>query len=1077
MGAAPGAPGLAVSSPTDPAEREADAVADRVTDADVDASPEGGGLQEGRGAALRPLVSIARSDDGRHIRRQLALGPTSDPLEDEAEEAAASVDRPVEMEGGSEDDDEDQDESEADEGGGEVLAKRAPGAGTPGPSASFQTNLAAAEAAGASLPDGTRDRMERAFGVDFGAVRVHDDERSGSLASSIDSLAFTHGTHVHFAPGQYRPETRDGLHLLAHELAHVVQVGSSAGGPIRRKPAPRPGAGRRGRKIGRLFLFDASGKSFASVKFFDLAEDSIDVPEGVYRVELVTNDEGKRVFRLQDGTELPIVVTLLPKAFLEQMQKAAFMRLRILRPTPGAKGSGDTPAAPEQEGVFGEFDQEGNLILPPGSNVSPVTRPEGEAPAPGEPEKKEKEPGEQEGKKGEQPPQQTAPDADKKGEGGKAKKGGGEGTTTTGSKYGWLGLLPLPQDWIDALEAAFEAFGDSDEWLALLETLKTLAELAKHKDKLASAFSDGEHLAEVILGLENNAAFDTLEAWATKSTPEVETKGRGPGDARLKGIVAIAVKVGHLVRGIRKVLAPVFATRAKLKNLEEGLLELVGELSVVEDLIDAGGNLGGVNPAKVKELITTASSELAGKIDQRIAGIFTALQLKIDAFGEANFVTYEELAQAVTTAALKFIPPPYKLGVKAAQALGVDTAVANNLVTAIIPKAALDGLNSTLRDLTKTITPSTKGAVDTLAKAVGGLTSDLSRELPGFFQSGFAQLSARAGATGPEGAGLGRAERLVRSSGGEPLADPVREDIEQRLGLALDDVTIHRDSAAAAASDEVGANAFTLGSHVFFGAGKFSPESGEGRRLLAHELTHVAQQRDLVNPSIVQGDWKALRARLIRKLGDKLVKHLSGIRKGSKEDLAKASAARDWIADNIDQPLRESDLRDPRIKGVFSVVRGKGGKISLRRRIRFMGKVPGVTVERTKAKGGLGILRVSLLAKAFDPKAPARAALRRSLGNCKPNEQAHHMIPLELEGDDMTKLAIKNGWQMNNGKDNGACLEQHRGSHGEETEFVRQELAAFFRESRGDWARAERPFRTFISKRRAALKARKKRIR
>jgi hypothetical protein len=74
-------------------------------------------------------------------------------------------------------------------------------------------------AVGERLPAAVQNKMERAFGFDFCAVRIYQDDR----AASAGALAFTQGTHLHFAPGQYAPESRAGQAVLGHELAHVVQ--------------------------------------------------------------------------------------------------------------------------------------------------------------------------------------------------------------------------------------------------------------------------------------------------------------------------------------------------------------------------------------------------------------------------------------------------------------------------------------------------------------------------------------------------------------------------------------------------------------------------------------------------------------------------------------------------------------------------------------------------------------------------------------------------------------------------------------------------------------------------------------
>lgn len=72
---------------------------------------------------------------------------------------------------------------------------------------------------GQPLPEGVRAKMESAFGADFSAVRVHE----GTNAQAVGALAYTRGSDIHFAPGQYQPESRRGQELLGHELTHVVQ--------------------------------------------------------------------------------------------------------------------------------------------------------------------------------------------------------------------------------------------------------------------------------------------------------------------------------------------------------------------------------------------------------------------------------------------------------------------------------------------------------------------------------------------------------------------------------------------------------------------------------------------------------------------------------------------------------------------------------------------------------------------------------------------------------------------------------------------------------------------------------------
>ncbi|MFF8968440.1 DUF4157 domain-containing protein [Streptomyces sp. NPDC014995] len=77
----------------------------------------------------------------------------------------------------------------------------------------------------------------------------------------------------------------------------------------------------------------------------------------------------------------------------------------------------------------------------------------------------------------------------------------------------------------------------------------------------------------------------------------------------------------------------------------------------------------------------------------------------------------------------------------------------------------------------------------------------------------------------------------VLRGGGRPLDDSTRTDMEARFGADFSDVRIHNDSAARASAVEVGARAYTSGNHIVIG------DDGADRHTLAHELTHVVQQR------------------------------------------------------------------------------------------------------------------------------------------------------------------------------------------------------------------------------------------
>lgn len=70
------------------------------------------------------------------------------------------------------------------------------------------------------MPDVVKQRMEESFETDFSSVRIHPDS---SKAPEVGALAYTQGSDIHFAPGQFKPDTSAGQQLLGHELTHVIQ--------------------------------------------------------------------------------------------------------------------------------------------------------------------------------------------------------------------------------------------------------------------------------------------------------------------------------------------------------------------------------------------------------------------------------------------------------------------------------------------------------------------------------------------------------------------------------------------------------------------------------------------------------------------------------------------------------------------------------------------------------------------------------------------------------------------------------------------------------------------------------------
>ncbi|HLA20240.1 MAG TPA: DUF4157 domain-containing protein [Pseudolabrys sp.] len=93
----------------------------------------------------------------------------------------------------------------------------------------------------------------------------------------------------------------------------------------------------------------------------------------------------------------------------------------------------------------------------------------------------------------------------------------------------------------------------------------------------------------------------------------------------------------------------------------------------------------------------------------------------------------------------------------------------------------------------------------------------------------------------PKATADGVLQRALQSPAQALAADDQRF-FNARFGADFSGVRIHRDADAAGAAEAFSADAFTIGSHIVFGAGRYAPGDSAGRQLLAHELTHVVQQ-------------------------------------------------------------------------------------------------------------------------------------------------------------------------------------------------------------------------------------------
>lgn len=210
-GGCPACKALSVSPAHDPAEREADRVADQVMRmAEPAVGPGLTALSEHSGAApVQRVCAECEADLNRKPAHETIQRQEDEEEELQLKRSDGAVQR------------QEQDEEED-----LIQPKEAPGAG-PALTASTESAISGLRGGGAPLPASERAFFEPRFGRSFADVRIHDGPAADKASRGINARAFTLGTDIAFAHGEHKPRTEAGRRLMAHELTHVVQQGGA----------------------------------------------------------------------------------------------------------------------------------------------------------------------------------------------------------------------------------------------------------------------------------------------------------------------------------------------------------------------------------------------------------------------------------------------------------------------------------------------------------------------------------------------------------------------------------------------------------------------------------------------------------------------------------------------------------------------------------------------------------------------------------------------------------------------------------------------------------------------------------
>ena len=220
-------PSLTIGQPSDKYEREADAVADKVTNGQqTDAVSPGPAISAVQKADLkeeeRPVQKQEEKKEEEPVQKAEEKKEEEEPVqkqeEKKEEEPIQKAEEKKEEEPVQKAAEEEKEEEET------VQKKGGQPAGIEG-RGYVQQELSRHSSNGYPLPSTVRAEMEGSFGTSFGAVRLHTNSTAQQMSKAIGAKAFTHGHDIYFNSGYYDPATQAGKHLLAHELTHVVQQG------------------------------------------------------------------------------------------------------------------------------------------------------------------------------------------------------------------------------------------------------------------------------------------------------------------------------------------------------------------------------------------------------------------------------------------------------------------------------------------------------------------------------------------------------------------------------------------------------------------------------------------------------------------------------------------------------------------------------------------------------------------------------------------------------------------------------------------------------------------------------------
>jgi hypothetical protein len=429
------------------------------------------------------------------------------------------------------------------------------------------------------------------------------------------------------------------------------------------------------------------------------------------------------------------------------------------------------------------------------------------------------------------------------------------------------------------VKKVIDAINDADE---LYKTYNEVVSVIGDLPESLEIFTDIEKLLGVLFALDNNTVLDNLEQWVIKEDQQAATEPVQKDKSAPKSSIAkFRQLISELISIIKKILRPIFEIRRKFRVfieqiqdvllshplLQKALIALRAGQKIAKLAKNYVGQDAMAALVSVLTDIKTSAAEFINSIGDKIMDVINKFKDRI-ASTITDFALTEISNIGGTVKATLSIPPVKDR---------INNLISKKITGPFIEKAGLEVIIQKISAVIKIITSEVISAVDNVIDGFGGYMRESLQD----FNLQLKSVNNTVPGTQPSS----QTASMIAESGGHQMPDESARMMEGAFREDFRKVSIHDDLPAQHATEQLSAKAFTKSNDIYFNKGQYNPHSDDGKKLLAHELTHVVQQNQGGTPYTVQRAPKDSRDRFFSLIYDRVmttaqIREMSGIAKG-----------------------------------------------------------------------------------------------------------------------------------------------------------------------------------------------------